>query len=358
MRPARYTDAIDPPTGDDVAGWMLCSGSSGGGGNTTQTTKTELPAWLEKAGEDNYHKSEEIARQPYQAYNGQRIAGQSPEQQQVGAQITGMQGDTSAALGSLGSTITSQIGGYNPQQVNAQRLGGMDLSQYMNPFTGEVETNALRALESTRQGAQNQIGDAFQSSKAFGGSRQALQSAVTDAQFGQQAGDLSAKLRQANFAQAQQAATGDITRDMTAQQLNQAAGLQGAGLNLQGYQAAADLVDRGHRADIADIGLLDTYGGQQQQMAQGGLDLKYQDFLEKQGYDKSQIEWLHQMLASSPGSQTTTVTGNAGGSKGNMALGILGGAASGASAGSMIAPGYGTAIGAVAGGVLGGLGSR
>lgn len=339
---------------------------AGGGSspsNTTQTTKTELPAWMEGASTDQYAKAKEIAAKPYEGYGGSRIAGQNADQLQATQAIRDMQGQTGAALGSLGDAVGSQIGGYRADMVTPQTLAGTNLQPYMNPFTGEVETNALRALEGERRNSQNQIGDAFLSSKAFGGSRQALQSAVTDAQFGQQAGDLSSKLRMANFSQAQQAATGDITRDMTAQQLNQRAGLDAGQLNLAGYKTAGDLYGQAQKSNLADIGLLDTSGGQQQQMQQAGLDLQYQDWLEKQGYDRQQLEWLHQMLASSPGSQTTVVnsTGTPGGSKANPAMGALGGALSGASAGAMIggpAAPYTAAAGAVVGGLLGGLGSR
>jgi hypothetical protein len=331
--------------------------------NTTQTSKTELPAWMSGASENQFGWAKEVADRPYQAYDGQRIAGQSNDQLQAAQSIRDNYGETGAALGSLGDAVAGQVGGYQAQTVTPKTLAGTDLQPYMNPFTGEVETNALRALEGTRQNSQNQIGDAFLSSKAFGGSRQALQSAVTDAQFGQQAGDLSAKLRQANFAQAQQAATGDIGRDLTAQQLNQRAGLDAGQLNLAGYKTAGDLYGQRQKSDIADIGLLDNAGGQQQQMQQTGLDQKYADWLEAQGYDKSQIEWLHQLLVSSPGSQTTSInaTGMAGGSRGSPAMGALGGALSGASAGAMIggpAAPYTAAGGAVIGGILGGLGSR
>jgi phage tail tape-measure protein len=79
--------------------------------------------------------------------------------------------------------------------------------------------------------------------------------------------------------------------------------------------------------------------------------------LEQQGYPKQQIEWLQQMIAGQPGSQTTSQTGTFAKGGGNAAMGALGGALSGAAAGSVV-PVYGTAIGAVAGGILGGLSSR
>jgi len=357
MRPARYTDAIDPPTEWEVADWHLCS--QGGGGNTTTTTRAELPKWLDNAAEDNLHRAVDYAKDtPYQQYANERIAGQTPDQIQAADAIRNMQGDTGAALGSLAGSSAARAS-YVAPTVMPHSLAATDLSAYMNPFTGEVEANALRALEQTRQNAQGQVGDVFQSAKAFGGSRQALQSAVTDAQFGQRAADTSAQLRQANFTQAQGAATGDITRDLAAQQANQRASLDSAGLDLSAFKQAADIYGAGQAADIRDIGLLDTSGGQQQQMAQGRLDLNYQNWLEQQGYTKSQIEWISQILGSTPGSGVTTVNAG-GGPKGSPALGALGGALSGAATGATLSGGnpYVAGVGAVAGGVLGGFSSR
>jgi hypothetical protein len=331
--------------------------SGSGSGNTTTTTKAELPSWLANAAEDNLHRSVDYNKDhpTYQAYTDPRIAGMSGDQQQAANIIRNMQGTTAAALGGLGAA-SSNMGSFNATSVTPQTLAGTNLQPYMNPYTGEVEANALRALEGTRQDSQNQIGDAFLSSKAFGGSRQALQSAVTDAQFGQRAGDLSAQLRQANFNQAHGAATGDIQRNLQAQQLNQQAGIASAGIDLSAYKQAADIYGQGQAANIRDVSLLDTSGGQQQQMQQGQLDLQYQNWLEAQGYDKSQIEWMQQMLGSTPGSGTTTVN-TGGGSKASPALGALGGAVSGAASGAAFGP-YGAAIGAVGGGLLGGLSSR
>jgi hypothetical protein len=340
---------------------------SGGGSSGSTSTKVELPAWIEQAGAANLGAAQNyVANTPYQAYDGQRVADRNADQTAAGDAIRGMQGQTGSLLQGLGGQAQQLANSSNPytaQQITPQTLAGTDLQPYMNPFTGEVEANALKSLESSRQGAQSQLQDQFLSSKAFGGSRQALQSAVTDSLAAQKAGDLSSQLRQANFSQAQAAATGDITRNMQGQQYNQAANLQAGLANQQdlynrqttGLKMAGDLYGSAQKSNIADVGLLDTLGQGEQAQTQAGLDVNYQNFLEKQGYTKQQIEWMGQMIGSSPGSQTTTQTSTRPG--GNAAVGALGGALSGAAAGSVV-PVYGTAVGAVVGGVLGGLSSR
>ena len=49
--------------------------SSGGGGNSgTQTTKVELPAWIEGAGASNLASAQNyVANTPYTPYTGDRI---------------------------------------------------------------------------------------------------------------------------------------------------------------------------------------------------------------------------------------------------------------------------------------------
>jgi hypothetical protein len=338
-----------------------------GGSSGSTSTKVELPAWIESAGAANLGAAQNyVANTPYQAYDGQRVADRNADQNAAGDAIRGMQGQTGnllAGLGGQAQQLASSSNPYTAQQITPQTLAGTDLQPYMNPFTGEVEANALKSLESSRQGAQSQLQDQFLSSKAFGGSRQALQSAVTDSLAAQKAGDLSSQLRQANFTQAQAAATGDITRNLQGQQYNQAANLQAGLANQQdlynrqttGLKMAGDLYGSAQKSNIADVGLLDTLGQGEQAQTQAGLDVNYQNFLEKQGYTKQQIEWMGQMIGSSPGSQTTTQTSTRPG--GNAAVGALGGALSGAAAGSVV-PVYGTAVGAVVGGVLGGLSSR
>jgi len=330
--------------------------SGGGSKNATQTTRVELPEWMQNAGEQNFMKAESIANNPYTGYDQSRIAGYTPDQvaaQDMTRANAGQTGNMQQYLGGQAAGLND----YQPQQVQAGQLASTNLDPYMNPYTQQVEAHALSALESQRKQAQLGNQDAFLRNKAFGGSRQALQAGVTDAMAAQKAAETSANIRAQAFQQAQNAASTDIGRAFDASRANQSADLQGRQLGLQGLQLAGNLYGQGQQADIRDVGLLSAAGQEQQAMNQAQLDLNYQNWMDYQGWDRSQLEWLSGMLGSSPGSQTTNATGNMGGSKPNPAMGALGGALSGAATGSMAGP-WGAAGGAVIGAGLGYMGSR
>ena len=56
------------------------------GGSTTSDTTTnqinQIPAWMTQAGEQNYAYAQNVAQQPLQQYQGQMVAGVSPQMQQ------------------------------------------------------------------------------------------------------------------------------------------------------------------------------------------------------------------------------------------------------------------------------------
>ena len=77
------------------------------------------------------------------------------------------------------------------------------VQQYMNPYQEEVVNNAMKDIERQRQIQTAAEGSQAVASKAFGGSRQAVQRALVDEAALRQAGSLGAQLRQQGFTQAQ-----------------------------------------------------------------------------------------------------------------------------------------------------------
>lgn len=103
-----------------------------GGGSSTQTQKTELPAWLEGFGRDTLGMADQVTRRPYQAYPGPRIA-RAPQQtkqarnlatQSVG-QWTGVQpgGQQGGGAGGWNEQAYLQA---NPDVAAAVQQGGFD----------------------------------------------------------------------------------------------------------------------------------------------------------------------------------------------------------------------------------------
>jgi len=215
------------------------------------------------------------------------------------------------AQGVAGALPVQQFAGYNPlytageQQIVNQSLTpftGQEISGFMNPYQQEVIDRSLGDIESSRQMQDIRDRQAATQARAFGGSRQGVQSSLTNAAALKQAADLSANLRNQGFGQATQLAQ------------------YARGQNIQGGQNVMAL------------------GGARQAFEQQQLDAIRNIGLQKLGIVQSS---LGASPANLGGSVSTPYTRNA-------ASGALGGALAG---GQMFGP-----YGAIAGGLLGALG--
>ena len=204
-----------------------------------------------------------------------------------------------------------QFAGFNPlyqageQQVVNQSLTpftGEDINAFMNPYQQEVIDRSLGDIEASRQMQDLRDRQAATQARAFGGSRQGVQSSLTNAAALKQAADLSANMRNQGYGQAAQLAQ------------------YARGQNIQGGQNVLAL------------------GGARQALEQQQLDAIRNIGLQKLGIVQSS---LGANPANLGGTTQTPYSRNVG-------AGLLGGAL----AGSQLAGPYG----AVAGGILGALG--
>jgi hypothetical protein len=257
-----------------------------------------------------------------------------------GSASGGFNVNQAAASGLQGSMQGTQAAmGYQPMQVRATdyaasqmgpagQVAGADLGAYTNPYESQVVQQSLSDLERSRLMQQNQLGAQASAARAFGGSRQGIVESETNRAFADQAARTASGLRQSGYQQAQQLAGQDIARQMqvdaanqaalnaqrmfgatqgmTAQQLNQGAGLQGAQFRLG---AAGQMGNLGQQAFGTSQAI------QQQQMQQGlmqqGLQQQLIDAARGQyaGYTGAPQQSLGLPLAAlgaAPVPQTTT----------------------------------------------------
>ena len=299
--------------------------SMGGGGTQTVVNKTELPEWVQEAGRRNLAAAYEVSRTMPGPYEGQRVAAMTPGQVGTIGTIANNYAMAQPAF-AYAQQMAAQAGQYQPERVQAGSLAQTSLDPYMNPYTQNVLQTSLDTLNQQRLMGLNQASDAAIKARAFGGSRQAIQEAVVNAAAQQQAGQLAAQLMSQNFAQAQAAAQGDIQRQMAAQQLNQAAGLQGAGLGITGAQALGGLAGAGQQNFLqgAASALAAQSAIQQQQQAE--LDAARQAYTEKQQFPLQQLQIPLQAVGATPYGSTNTQTGP--GPTSNPVMSGLGAAAS------------------------------
>ena len=241
--------------------------------HTTQTTEVKLPAWVEAASQKNYQMAQKIAGQKYRPYTGPRLADQS-------------------AMTTRGYDVLNKGIGVADQDYAAatdllSKAGaGPDIQKWLNPYTAEVEKNAMRNLEEQRRQSIMRGSDAAASAGAFGGSRHALTDVGTNRQAIKEAGDLSARLRQQGFDTATANAFADI-----ASMRDTAAARQGLGAQKQ-------------RSVMTDVGSLLGAGSQEQAYRQQGIDVAREKWDEPRNYQIDNLNLLLSSLGMSPYGKT------------------------------------------------------
>ncbi len=182
------------------------------GGTTTQTNT--LPSWASSDIQNGLGSAlNTYGTSTFQNYPGSLQATNDPSMAQA-----------------MGGTASGSS--YVPGQVTAGSLSGSDLSGYTNPYTQSVidssMTNINRQLDQTKQSEDGQAA----MSGAFGGDRAAIVNTEADRNANDLAAQTTSGLEQAGYTNAQQMATQDLNRNLSAQQTNVQSGLQGAGLRL------------------------------------------------------------------------------------------------------------------------------
>ena len=250
----RQLYVMGEPLGDSVtrrkAGGLIL-GDGGGGSSPASTTvsSTDLPDWAKGYAKDtlaNAGNLTDINKNPYKTYTQPRIAGFSPMQEQAQTAASNM----SAGPAAFGQGVNAYMSPYMQNVVDVQKQ----------------EAARQSGIMGTQQQAQaTQAG-------AFGGSRDAIMRAERERNLGQQMNQI------------------------------QAQGSQAA------YDQAANQFRQGITQDVAINQLQNQYGGQQQQQAQRGLDIGYQDFLNQQNYPYKQIGFMSDLIRGLPLGQQSTAS--------------------------------------------------
>lgn len=312
---------------------------AGGGGTPTQVTKSEIPSWIQQPIQENIQLAGQLAARPYEAYQGQTVAGFSPMQQAAQQYATQGVGYSLPAYAQAQQVAAQETGYQAPQFL------GSDISGYMSPYTQNVIDVAQQQLQRQTQQQLQNIGQQARAARAFGGSRQGLQEGVLRAEAARSAGELAANLQNQAFQQATALQQADFARQQAA-----------SGQRLGAAQQLAALGAGGQAAIGQDVSLLAGLGSQQQALQQAQLQDQYRRWQEAQQYP---LQMLALRQAAIPGGgvgQTQTAT-TSGGTSASPFLSGLGGALSGAQLGYLV-PGLGTGLGAIGGGLLGLLGGR
>jgi hypothetical protein len=181
----------------------------------------------------------------------------------------------------------------------------------MNPFQKNVTDTTMADLERHRQIAQ--MGDAQKTAAAgaWGGSRSGVAEGLTNDAYDRNAAATLAGLNFQNFNNAQGMATNDLNRMLSADTVNQNAGIAGAGLRLNAGSQLGAMSDQELRQALSRAGAVNQAGTQQRSIQQQIQDAAHQEFLRQLAYPTQGQDLINRAMGLLPGgiSQQGTSSG-------------------------------------------------
>lgn len=250
-----------------------------GGKKKQKSTQTyRPPSWVEGASQEAVGLGQQIARQEYKPYEGQRVAGLS-QNEQLGMEL---------ARDSVGIASPYYDEAAALTRRGSQQFKDANISDYMNPYIKSALDPAAREIR--EEGAREAMAlDARAASmEAFGGSRAALMRSENREKTLQSVKDLYGE----GYAKAYE-----------------------SGVNIWGQERTRDLMAAGRIQDIGtafqnaaqtDISTLMATGATDRGIQQAMLDFDYQQFTEERDWGFRSLGALIAALEGTKGSYTTT----------------------------------------------------
>ena len=324
---------------------LFGGGGSGGGSsapqNSTQTSYTSaLPEYakpyyeelLKQGGKQVYSTDASgnvTGVKPYVPYTGERVAPFTPGQEAVQSEVAGLRapGGFGTAATGLGTGTTLGYGAantglgqafnYNPTAISGGTFGAPEAASYMSPFQSNVTDIAVREAEKQRDLAKTAGMTGAIGRGTFGGARNTLLQAEQQRGANQGISDIRFRGQQSAFENAQQQFERDQARRMKGAELGQQgqqfqAGL-GKDIGLAGLQAGMEgAAKTGALAATEQVSNLERLkaqaasSGEKQALQQEIDNLQYQTFQEQKNYERSQLDYLSQILRGNAAALGTT----------------------------------------------------
>jgi hypothetical protein len=262
----------------------------------SKTTTTATPDWYTNYAKDLMAGQQNIATTPYQTYQGPRVAGFTPTQQQGMQQTIGAAGLAAPVIQQATGVAQQQIGqsglsAAQPYLTAAGRAAYGDVAKYMNPYNDAV-TNRIAQLGTRTLTEQllPSINDQFIRAGQPGSSRNADMFGRAARDTGESILAEQAKALQAGYGGALTAAQEDLRRQGQLAQTAGNLGTEGVRSGLDVAKTLAELGTGAQTSGLAGAKAITDVGAAQQGMNQQNLTLAYQDYLKQQGYPQEQID--------------------------------------------------------------------
>jgi len=248
----------------------------GGGGSPpppppmqSSQTVSNIPEYFQPYLERLFERGEAVTTEPFQRYEGQRLAEFTPEQQTAFAGVK----DVSESYQPYLQASTALTGTAATQSTDPNAIASR-MSPYQQAVIDIQKREALRDANKIQQ----QIGASAVGVGAFGGSRQALQETELARQLGQRTADIQATGSQQAFNVAQQNLAADRAAALASGQQYGQLGAQSQQLGLSG------------------LGAQEAVGQAQQAQKQKALDIGYEDFARETTLPSQQVQEMSSIL--------------------------------------------------------------
>ena len=275
----------------------------------------------------------QTAQKPFTPYTGQFVAPVNSEQQSgisgtntyaqeaqpyYGAAASGL--ENTQAQTNPANAAALGLAGASAEQVNAQQIGPQQISQFENPYLGQVLGSTAGLLnQNNQQQQEGALGTAIQSG-AFGGDRTGIAAANLEQQQNLSNANIYSGIASNAFNTALGAAQQQQGVNLSAQQANRAAlgaaGQEIAGIGSTAYgegaNTASELGALGSGAQGAALSGAQAQigaGTLEQQTQQAADTAQYNQFLQQQSYPFQVGSWLagiSEGTGALSGSTTTT----------------------------------------------------
>src|SRR4030095_9656477 len=248
----------------------------------TQTSKVELPPWMEAAYQDLVGRAQPLADTPYNPATNRSVAGFSAPQSQAFQNVQNMQGIQSPYINTAANYATT----------GAAPVSSGEISNYLNPYQSNVIDTTLAQIARNNVIQQNQLKG---NSVAQGGLR--------NSRLG---------VAQAQLARGQDMTTANILANLNSQNYNQALGAAQGDKSraFQGASAFSSLGNQAQQAGYQDIASLLGIGAQQQGQSQTEFDTATANAQQQQQYPQQNLSWLASIVQGLGPSSGGTTSGS------------------------------------------------
>lgn len=256
--------------------------SSGGGGTNTVTNQSSPPQQYLDAYSNVINQAQNVASQPLQQYQGQIVAGFSPDQISAMNTVDQSQGIANPYINAAAQSFNNAT---QPLWASTQQFSPSAVSQYESPYTQQV-VKATEAQFNNQNATQAAAltGNAV-SQGAYGGDRAAVAQSTLAGQQQLAQAPVIAGLENQGYSQA-------LQEFNTQQQAQLGANEANSWLNSQAGFGYGQLGSEAQNLTLAGASAQLQSGALQQQLGQEQLNVPYEQFLQQQAYPFQTTGWL------------------------------------------------------------------